>query len=66
MKKEDSLLIQSSLTSFEEVEFVRKNALLDWAESQMRIEHGYESGEAECGYKDALMDMVNFIGQERT
>ena len=63
MEKQDTLIIISPQTNFEEIEFVRKEALLDWIETKIFSEQGYASGEAEYGYKDALKDMVNYLNK---
>lgn len=61
MEKQDTLLIISPQTNFEETEFIRKDALLDWIKTKFYCEQGYTSGEAEYGYKDALKDMEKYI-----
>ena len=61
MEKQDTLLIISPQTNFEEIEFVRKDALLDWIKTKFFSEQGFASGEAEYGYKDALNDMRNYL-----
>ena len=61
MKREDVLLIESPQTKFEATEFIRKNALLDWAKRQMSFEQGFESGEAERGYRFALEDLTEYL-----
>ena len=61
MKGIDTLLIISPQTNFEEKEFIRKDALLDWIKRKLSFEQGYESGEAECAYKDALEDLINYL-----
>ena len=63
MRKQDTLLIISPQTNFEEIEFIRKNALLDWIKTKLSYEQGYADGEAECGYKDALKDMENYLNK---
>lgn len=63
MEKQDTLLIISQQTNFEEVEFVRKEALLDWIKAKLSYEQGFASGEAEYGYKDALNDMKNYLNK---
>ena len=40
MKKQDTLIITSPQTNFEEIEFIRKNALLDWIKQQQSFEQG--------------------------
>lgn len=63
MEKQDTLLIISQQTNFEEVEFVRKEALLNWIKAKLSYEQGFASGEAEYGYKDALNDMKNYLNK---
>lgn len=63
MEKQDTLLIISAQTNFEEIEFVRKDALLDWIKAKLSYEQGFASGEAEYGYKDALNDMRNYLNK---
>ena len=55
MNKQDTLIITSPQTNFEEIEFIRKNALLDW----IRL----NDSEAEYGYKNALKEMRNYLNQ---
>lgn len=61
MKKQDTLIITSPQTNFEEIEFIRKKALLDWIKQQLSFEQGFNDGEAEYGYKNALKDIENYI-----
>lgn len=61
MRKQDTLLIISAQTNFEEIEFVRKEALLDWIKTKLSYKQGFADGEAEYGYKDALKDMENYL-----
>lgn len=63
MKKQDTLLITSPQTNFEEIEFIRKNALLDWIEQQLYFEQGFNNDEAEYGYNNALEDMKNYLNK---
>lgn len=63
MKKQDTLIIISPQTNFEEIEFVRKNALLDWIKQQLSFEQGFNDGEAEYGYKNALEEMENYLNK---
>lgn len=39
-------------------EYIRKNALLEWANSEMSREQGYTTEDAECAYRHALQDLV--------
>lgn len=60
MKKQDTLIITSPQTNFREIEFIRKNALLDWIKQQ--FEQGFNDGDdAEYGYKHALKDIENYL-----
>ena len=61
MKKEDTLFIQSRNTNFEEVEYIRKDALLEWIKHRMSIEQGFSDAIAEHGYKTALIDLMTEI-----
>jgi hypothetical protein len=61
MRKQDTLLIISAQTNFEEIEFVRKEALLDWIKTKLSNRQEFASGEAEYGYKNALKDMENYL-----
>ena len=61
MKKQDTLIITSPQTNFKEIEFIRKSALLDWIKQQLSFEQGFNDGEAEYGYKNALKDIENYI-----
>jgi len=63
MKKQDTLIITSPQTNFEEIEFIRKNALLDWIKQQLSFEQGFNDGEAEYGYKNALEEMENYLNK---
>lgn len=63
MKKQDTLIIISPQTNFEEIEFIRKNALLDWIKQQLSFEQGFNDGEAEYGYKNALEEMENYLNK---
>lgn len=63
MKREDMLLIQSPQTKFKEIEFIRKDTLLDWAKRQMSFEQGFKSGEAERGYRFALEDLTEYLSR---
>lgn len=63
MKKQDTLVITSPQTNFEEIEFVRKDALLDWIKAKLSYEQGFVDGEVECGYKDALKNMENYLNK---
>lgn len=56
MLKKDILLISSQQTDFEEVEFIRKDALLEWINYKMSFEQGFEPE-----YKSALEDLINAI-----
>ena len=60
MLKKDILLISSPQTDFEEVEFIRKDALLEWINYKMSFEQGFESE-----YKSALEDLINAINDIR-
>lgn len=59
----DTIKICSRQTNFEEVEFIRKDALIEWAKNQMTFEQGFEDGEAEHGYKSALNDLINELNK---
>lgn len=62
MKKQDTLIITSPQTNFEEIEFIRKNALLDWIKQQQSFEQGFADGDdAEYGYKHALEEIKNYL-----
>lgn len=64
MKKQDTLIITSPQTNFEEIEFIRKNALLDWIKQQQSFEQGFADGDdAEYGYKCALKDIENYLNE---
>ena len=63
MKKQDTLIIISPQTNFEEIEFIQKNALLDWIKQQLSFEQGFNDGEVEYGYKHALKDMENYLNK---
>lgn len=57
------MLIQTCLTDFAQVEFVRKEALIEWVKKKISTEQGFESGEAEYGYKSALEDLINYLNE---
>lgn len=61
MKRLDTLLITSPQTNFQEIEFIRKDALLDWIKTKLSYEQGFTDGEAEYGYRDALKDVENYL-----
>lgn len=63
MKEEDTLLICSPQTKFQEIEFIRKDALLEWIKRKMSFEQGFEDGETEYGYKYALEDLINYLNK---
>ena len=42
-------------------EYIRKDALLEWAKEQKSFEQGFEDGEAEHGYKCALDDLIEKV-----
>ena len=63
MKKQDTLIITSPQTNFEETEFIRKNALLDWIEQQLSFEQGFDDSETKYGYKNALEDIKNYLNK---
>lgn len=63
MKKQDTLIIISPQTNFEEIEFIQKNALLDWIKQHLSFEQGFNDGEAEYGYKNALEEMENYLNK---
>ena len=63
MEAKDILLVQSSRTNFKNVEFIRKDALLDWIKEQLSSEQGFEDGETERGYKEALKDLMKYINK---
>ena len=63
MDKRDTLVITSPQTKFEETEFIRKNALLDWIKTKLSYEQGFDDGEAEHGYREALKDIENYINK---
>lgn len=48
-----------------DIEFIRKDALLDWIKTKLSYEQGYADGEAECGYKDALKDVENYLNANK-
>ena len=39
-------------------EYIRKDALIEWAKYQMSFEQGYSTGEAECAYRFAMRDLI--------
>ena len=45
----------------EDKELIRKDTLLDWIKQQLSFEHGFEDGEAEHGYIEALKDVENYL-----
>lgn len=49
----------------EDKEFIRKDALLDWIKTKLSYEQGYADGEAECGYRDALKDVENYLNANK-
>lgn len=61
MKGVDTLMVISPQTNFEEIEYIRKDALLDWIKQQQSFEQGYADGETEYGYKEALKDVENYL-----
>ena len=61
MERQDTLLIISPQTNFEEIEFIRKDALLDWIKTKLSNEQGYSNGVV--GYKDTLKDMENYLNK---
>lgn len=63
MKAKDILVINSSRTDFKDVKFICKDALLDWIKQQLSSEQGFEDGEAEHGYKEALKDLMEYINK---
>jgi uncharacterized protein YutD len=63
MTKQDTLIIISPQTNFEETEFIRKNALLDWIKQQLSFEQGFDDSEAKYGYKNALEDIKNYLNK---
>ena len=64
MKKQDTLIITSPQTNFGEIEFIRKNALLDWIKTKLSYEQGFDDGDdAEYGYKYALKDIENYLNE---
>jgi len=63
MDKRDTLVITSPQTKFEGTEFIRKNALLDWIKTKLSYEQGFDDGEAEHGYREALKDIENYINK---
>ena len=63
MTKEDTVMFCSRQSNFEEVEFIRKNAVIEWAKYKMSFEQGFEDGEAEYGYKTALEDLINELNK---
>ena len=54
MKRQDILIITSPQTNFEEIEFIRKDALLDWIKQQLSFEQEY-------GYKTTLEEIENYL-----
>lgn len=63
MKEIDTLLITSPQTNFQKIEFIRKDALLDWIKQQSSFKHGFEDGDAEHGYMEALKDIENYLNK---
>ena len=63
MNKNDTLIIESSQTNFEEIEFIRKDAIIEWTKYRMSFEQGFQTGEAERGYKFALEDLINEVNK---
>ncbi len=63
MDKRDTLVVTSPQTKFEKTEFIRKNALLDWIKTKLSYEQGFDDGEAEHGYREALKDVENYINK---
>ena len=45
----------------DDIEYLRKDALLEWANSEMSHEQGYTTEDAECAYRHALQDLVTKI-----
>lgn len=45
------------------VSVINKNALLDWIKQQLSFEQGFDDGEAEYGYKNALEEMKNYLNK---
>lgn len=64
MKAEDTLIITSRQTNFEETEFIRKNALLDWIKQQLSFEQGFDNYYVQYGYKKALEEMENYLNKD--
>jgi len=52
----DKIIIESPQTNFEKVEFIRKNALLDWINKQMSL-----TDDVEHGYRVALEELRKYI-----
>ena len=52
----DKIIIESPQTNFEKVEFIRKNALLDWINKQMSL-----TDYVEHGYRVALEELRKYI-----
>lgn len=48
-------------SSDEDIKYIRTDALLDWIKNKLSYEQGYTDGEAECGYRDALKDVENYL-----
>ena len=46
MNKNDTLMIVSPQTNFMEIEFIRKESIIEWAKYQMSFEQGFESRNA--------------------
>ena len=63
MNKNDTLIIVSPQTNFEEIEFIRKESIIEWAKYQMYFEQGFETGEAERGYRFALEDLIDKLNK---
>lgn len=63
MKKQDTLIITSPQTNFEEIEFIRKKALLDWIKTKLSYERGFVDSKTEYGYKYALKDMEYYLNE---
>lgn len=63
MRPQDTLIITSPQTKFKEIEFVRKNALLDWIEQQLSSEQGFDDDDVQYGYEYALRRMKNYLNK---
>lgn len=63
MKAQDTLIITSRQTNFKQIEFIRKNALLDWIKERLSYEEVFDDEDVQYGYEYALKEMQNYLNK---